>query len=258
MQGFVLKYNSIRQRIFFRSASLLYHKKGPLCVLEGFFSLRQVWPPSSRHKAGRQKESKTEMYAGGLMGCKGNAYTGEGALKEEKAYRFHQWQATQFREASADFLYAAIMPTLPEAAGMARAMAETGLPYLVSFTIQKDGKLIDGTSIHDAIAYIDGAAPVKPVCYMTNCVHPSIAYQALSKPFNQTGLVRERFLGIQANTSPLSYAELDGSRDLKCSDPEPFAEDMLSLRRVSNVKIFGGCCGTDGQHMEAVGKRLCF
>ena len=209
-----------------------------------------------RFLRGIQKESKIEMYIGGLMGCKGDAYTGENSLSENDAHFFHSWQAKLFGQANVDFLFAGIMPILPEAVGMAKAMADTGLPYIISFTIQNDGRLIDGTSIHDAIAYIDGVVEEKPMCYMTNCVHPRILNEALSKSFNQTNLVQERFLGIQANTSPLSYKELDGSIDLKCSDPESFAEEMLSLRSISNIKIFGGCCGTDSRHMEQVARRL--
>lgn len=203
-----------------------------------------------------QQESNLEMYVGGLMGCKGDAYTGEHALSERDARIFHKWQADLFRAAEADFLYAGIMPTLPEATGMAQAMSETGLPYIISFTIQRDGKLIDGTNIADAISIIDNSVDVKPICYMTNCVHPSIVYEALSQPFNQNSLVQDRFLGIQANTSPLSYAELDESMDLKCSDPIQFAEAMLKLRDISNIKIFGGCCGTDHRHMEQMANRL--
>lgn len=212
-----------------------------------------------------QKNSGIEMYVGGLMGCKGDAYTGEGALSEADSAVFHKWQADAFRDAGADFLYAGIMPTLPEAAGMATAMAQTGLPYIISFTIQRDGRLIDGTSIHDAISYIDTifctntAILKKPVCYMTNCVHPSIVYEALSQPWNQTTTVRERFLGIQANTSALSYSELDHAAeltDLKYSPPEQFAKEMVKLRQISNIRIFGGCCGTDSRYMECSAEKL--
>ena len=45
-------------------------------------------------------------------------------------------------EADVDFLYAGIMPVLSEAAGMARAMSETGLPYIISFTVQQNGSFI--------------------------------------------------------------------------------------------------------------------
>ena len=209
-----------------------------------------------RFLRGISQESQIEMYIGGLMGCKGDAYTGIDALSENDAQFFHSWQAKLFAMENVDFLFAGIMPTLPEAAGMAKAMEDTGIPYIISFTIQSDGRLIDGTSIHDAIAYIDGVVSVKPTCYMTNCVHPRIVEEALSKSFNQSNLVKKRFLGIQANTSLLSYGELDGSIDLKCSDPESFAEDLMSLKSISNIKIFGGCCGTDNRHMEQVARRL--
>ena len=128
--------------------------------------------------------------------------------------------------------------------------------YIISFTIQADGRLIDGTTITDAIRYIDQAVTAVPVCYMTNCVHPSIVYQALSQPFNRNETIRSRFWGIQANTSPLSYAELDHSVDLKCSEPEAFAQEMLWLRQVNPIKIWGGCCGTDHRYMECVARRL--
>lgn len=203
-----------------------------------------------------QKDSGIEMYVGGLMGCKGDAYTGEGDLSEKEALEFHRWQAECFHKAGADFLYAGIMPTLPEAAGMAQAMAKTGIPYIISFTIQEDGKLIDGTTIADAIQYIDAVTEKKPVCYMTNCVHPSIVKKALLQPFNQNSIVRERFLGIQANISPLSYAQLDGSAELKCSEPEDFAKEMMTLTNIGNIKIWGGCCGTDNRHMECLAKML--
>ena len=201
-------------------------------------------------------ESPVPMYVGGLMGCKGDAYTGEGALCEQEAREFHIWQAQALREAGVDFLMAGIMPTLPEAAGMARAMSETGLPYLVSFTIQSDGRLIDGAAIHDAIVYIDGAVRTKPTCYMTNCVHPAIVREALAKPWNRTAAVRERFQGVQANTSPLPYAQLDGAAELHCTDPRALAQEMEALGREMDLKIWGGCCGTDGRYLDEMAKRM--
>ncbi|MCI1930213.1 MAG: homocysteine S-methyltransferase family protein [Clostridia bacterium] len=201
-------------------------------------------------------QSGIEMYVGGLMGCRGDAYTGEGALDEKTAKEFHSWQAEAFKKAGVDFLYAGIMPNLNEAEGMAEAMAETKLPYIISFTIQKNGKLIDGTTIDRAISEIDLKAGTPPLCYMTNCVHPTVVYEALSQPFNMTDRVRTRFKGIQANTSPLSYSELDGSADLKCSEPDDFARDMIKLKNDKHLKILGGCCGTDNRHMAAIAKRM--
>lgn len=192
------------------------------------------------------------VFSGALMGCRGDAYTGAGALDADTAYDFHAWAAQRFARAGAEFLYAGIMPALPEARGMARAMADTGLPYLISFTVRRDGCLADGTPIADAIADIDAAVPNLPLCYMTNCVHPEIVLSALSAACCDCDAVRTRFLGIQCNTSPLSYEELDGAADLHTSSPEALADAVSALRQKHGLKLFGGCCGTDASHLRAM------
>lgn len=218
---------------------------GEALIRENVYFLRSV-----------QQEVPIPMYVGGLMGCKGDAYTAEGALSNAAAAEFHAWQAEQFRAAGADFLFAGIMPNSSEAVGMATAMASTELPYIISFTIRRDGCLIDGTPIAEAIARIDNTVTRKPLCYMTNCVHPAIAAEALAQPINQTETVKTRFCGIQVNTSPLPYDQLDGATDLQCAEPNELAETVMRLHAQHPLKIFGGCCGTDQRHMAAIAARL--
>ena len=156
----------------------------------------------------RKELNMSNMYIGGLMGCKGDAYNSDIKLSSTEAKEFHSWQANLFKQASVDFLFAGIMPEISETIGMAQAMEETNIPYVISFMIRKDGKLIDGTTINDAIYMIDNNTSKNPLCYMTNCIHPKVLYEALSKSFNQTDTVKSRFMGIQANTSPLSQKNL--------------------------------------------------
>ena len=152
---------------------------------------------------------------------------------------------------------AGIMPTLPEVAGMAQALADTGLPYIISFTIEDNGCLVDGTTICEAIDFIDRETGGRvPLCYITNCVHPSIVYRALSQPFNCCQTVKSRFWGVQANASPLSFKELDGCAQLRSTEPKALGRSMLRLTEVMDMRIFGGCCGTDGRHMEEIAKLL--
>lgn len=87
---------------------------------------------------------------------------------------------------------------------------------------------------------------------MTNCVHPDIVYEALSHKFNQTQMVKNRFWGIQANTSRLSYKELDGAKNLRTSSAVDLGKAILRLKSDYHLKIFGGCCGTDSRHMEEI------
>ena len=111
--------------------------------------------------------------------------------------------------------------------------------------------LADGRSV-----LMDSSVDVQPECYMANCVHPTVLDQALSQPFNSTELVRERFSGIQANASHLSPEELDGASHLESSDAGPWADAMIRLRDDKKLRVFGGCCGTDGTHLEEVARRL--
>lgn len=196
--------------------------------------------------------SDIEMYIGGLMGCRGDAYKATEFLDATEAKEFHSWQANLFAQADVDFLYAGIMPTLSESIGMALAMEQTGLPYIISFMVRENGRLLDETTINDAIERIDNSVERKPVCYMTNCVHPSVLYKALSWGFNQTLLVRQRFQGIQANASALSPEELDNAQELKSSDCLSLAKAMYELKNVMTLKIVGGCCGTDNTHLAQI------
>lgn len=193
---------------------------------------------------------------GGLMGCKGDAYKATEQLSTRDAHNFHSWQAELFKAAKADYLFAGIMPALPEAVGMANAMEDTGLPYIISFMIRENGRLIDGTAISEAIKIIDSETVRKPVCYMTNCVHPFILDKALSQTFNQTAVVRERFMGIQANASPMTPEELEGGGDIIVSDPVELSAGMIKLCKEYKFKILGGCCGTDQCYMDAIAERL--
>jgi S-methylmethionine-dependent homocysteine/selenocysteine methylase len=200
--------------------------------------------------------NKASIFIGGLMGCKGDAYKYEDALSTEAGYYFHLWQAEQFNLAGVDYLFAGIMPALSEAMGIAKAMQGTGLPYIISFMIRENGMLLDGTTINDAIKAIDAATYLKPLCYMVNCIHPTILNKALSNLVNQTELVSKRFAGIQANASALSPEELDNCLELKSDEPKQLVDNMETLLKYKQIKIFGGCCGTDNRHIEELAKRM--
>lgn len=197
-----------------------------------------------------------KIFIGGLLGCKGDAYRAEGALGAEESYEFHKIQINKYKEARVDFLFAGIMPDVNEATGMAKAMAESEIPYIISFTILKNGCLPDGTSIVNAIRIIDSKVNPKPVGYMSNCIHPSNLKQALENEKNFSDPELERFLGIQANASTLSPGELDNCGILQQEDFDDMIDEICYLTTKYNFKIFGGCCGTDDVFIEKLAKRL--
>jgi S-methylmethionine-dependent homocysteine/selenocysteine methylase len=208
----------------------------------------------------RIKESYGEysphILIGGLLGCKGDAYSGEKILDINQAYTFHKQQTSQFQKEKPDFLFAGIMPEINEATGMAAAMAETDIPYVISFMIRKDGCLIDGTSLSEAIKRIDDKVSPQPVCYMTNCVHPTNLIAALCNNKNKNSPQLKRFSGLQANASTLSPEELNNCSILHQGDFDAMIAEMLILQKHHGLKIFGGCCGTNDVFLDKLSKKL--
>jgi len=201
-------------------------------------------------------EYSPSILIGGLLGCKGDAYSGEKVLGIEASYTFHQQQTVQFQKEKIDFLFAGIMPEINEAIGMARAMAETNIPYIISFMLKKDGCLIDGTPLSEAIKIIDDQVEPKPIVYMANCIHPTNLIEALNNDKNKNSTLLNRFSGIQANASMLSPEELNHCNILQQGDFKMMTEEMCFLQHHFDFKIFGGCCGTNDEFIEMIARKL--
>lgn len=192
----------------------------------------------------------------GLMSCRGDAYKPEETLSEEDAREFHEWQANKLANAGVDLLFAATLPALSEAKGLAAAMAATDVPYIVSFVVRPQGTLLDGTPLNEAISSIDSAVKPKPVAFMANCTHASFFKSALLHEQNSSTLVRERVVGLLANTAALTPEDLDNSETLVEEAPETFGHLVADLHESLGMKVLGGCCGTDERHIRALAHHL--
>jgi homocysteine S-methyltransferase len=199
-------------------------------------------------------DSATAIFIGGLMGPRGDAYVPEQALTSGSAELLHAIQAEALAEGEVDFLYAATVPALSEACGIAAAMERTGLPYVISFVIRRDGTLLDGTTLAEAIQTIDDAAQRPPSGYAVNCVHPSIFCEGMAALRMQGPGLELRILSFQANASAKDPKELDGIEELDAEEAESWAGSMLRAFHRFGTPFCGGCCGTDTSHIEALAK----
>jgi homocysteine S-methyltransferase len=185
------------------------------------------------------------IFIGGLIGCKNDCYTPGDGLSIEKAKVFHAWQINRLAGAGVDFLLAATLPCLPEATGIALAMATTDTPYIISFVIGKHGNILDGNSLEAAFDQIDAACSRPPLGYMINCAYPSFL-----NAHNQPPSVLDRMVGFQANASSLDHTELDGAVTLQADAISDWGNRMIALNRRYGIKILGGCCGTSREHLQ--------
>jgi len=190
---------------------------------------------------------KDAIRIGGLVGCKNDCYKPEEGLSAAEAERFHSWQFGQLKRGGVDFLIAQTLPNIQEAIGIARAMEKTGLPYIISFVISRNGQVLDGTSLETAILAVDAATREKPLGFMVNCAYPSFLCAE-----NQPPGVFERLIGYQANASSMDHCDLDGADELHQDNTAEWGRLMLSLNRDYGLKILGGCCGTGTRHLRYI------
>ncbi len=192
----------------------------------------------------------------GLLSCRGEAYSPADALGVEEALEFHSWQAGKLADAEVDFLLATTLPAFSEANGLALALAATGKPYIISFVVRPEGTMLDGTPLKEVIAAIDDTVTPRPLAYLINCTHATFARAALMDETNSSPLVRQRVIGLLANTAALSPEALNDSASLVEEDPETFGRSVAGLHRELGLKILGGCCGTDARHIRSLAAQL--
>lgn len=188
---------------------------------------------------------------GGMIGCRNDCYEPDEGLSASEAEQFHAWQIQQLTSGGVDFLIAETLPNVQEALGIARAMEVTGVPYIISFVISRDGHVLDGSSLKAAIDLIDSGTSRPPLGYMVNCAHPSFLC-----PEQQPGDIFNRLIGYQANASSLDHCELEQAEQLQADDVVEWGQLMLTLNKSYGVKILGGCCGTGVEHLQYLIKHM--
>jgi S-methylmethionine-dependent homocysteine/selenocysteine methylase len=187
----------------------------------------------------------SEIFIGGLLGPKNDCYRPEQALSANGASDYHQWQIARLAEAGVDCVVAQTIPAVSEGLGIARALSHTAIPAIISFVIDRQARVLDGTPLCEAIAAIDNDLTNPPLGYMVNCVYPTFICAEKQPPE-----LFDRLIGIQANSSSLDHSQLDGAEVLHQDDLRHWGESMLRLNSEFGIKILGGCCGTDDSYLQ--------
>lgn len=197
------------------------------------------------------ENGKTQMVISGCIGPRGDGYNPAEMMTEAEAERYHATQIGILSETEADLVTALTMTHAEEAIGVTRAAKSAGLPVVISFTVETDGRLPSGQTLKAAIEQVDEATDNGPAYYMINCAHPTHFEDALAsgEPWVQ------RLRGIRANASTKSHAELDEAEELDDGNPVELGHQYHGLKsKLSDLNVLGGCCGTDHRHIEAICK----
>ena len=183
------------------------------------------------------------------IGPRGDGYDPGAMMSAAEARAYHAWQIGVAADAGAEIVTALTMTYLEEAQGIAAAAADAGLPAVVSFTVETDGRLPTGMTLAEAVKRTDDA--VGGIAYfMINCAHPSHFESVLDDP-----ALAARIGGVRANASRMSHAELDEAAELDEGNPAELAGDYRGLlTALPGLCVLGGCCGTDHRHVDAIAR----
>lgn len=189
----------------------------------------------------------------GNLGPRGDGYRAGTMMQPDEAQAYHAAQVASLADAGADLISAFTITHAGEALGIARAVRAAGLPCLIAFTVETDGRLPDGSTLAEAIDRVDSGAPGAVVWFMINCAHPDHIAPALADAGDWAGRVR----GLRVNASRKSHAELDEATELDDGDPAELGSQTVALRRaLPQLAVLGGCCGTDHRHVAAMARAL--
>jgi homocysteine S-methyltransferase len=212
-------------------------RKANLRAVEFIAGLRRKW-----------ERPGLPIILNGVIGPRGDAYQ-QGQMGVGEAQDYHGPQIRTFAETELDMITALTLNRIEEAIGITRAAEEAGLPCVISFTVETDGRLVGGMSLQEAIETTDKETDAYPIHYMINCAHPTHFDQLLRHDKPWIG----RIGGMRANASAKSHAELDESIEVDIGDPVDLGRRYRSLQAAHpSIKVLGGCCGTDQRHLAAI------
>lgn len=182
------------------------------------------------------------------LGPRDDAYAPEAQMTPWEAEDYHSEQISALADTAVDVISGYTLAYPAEAIGIVRAARRYGLPVVIAFTVETDGKLPIGITLEDAVSQVDAATDGYAAYFMINCAHPDHFKTVLEdRPWMQ------RVRGIVANASRCSHAELDEAEELDDGDPIELAQQLSEIRRMfPHIMVLGGCCGTDMRHMAKI------
>src|SRR3954468_12709900 len=123
--------------------------------------LRSAWDPDA------------PVVLDGMVGPRGDGYVPGEMMSADEAADYHAEQIGAFADTPVDMVTVLTLNYVEEATGVARAAAALGLPAVISFTVETDGRLPTGQELGEAIDQVDGETGGAPAYFMVNCAHPT-------------------------------------------------------------------------------------
>jgi homocysteine S-methyltransferase len=192
-----------------------------------------------------------DVVVSGNIGPRGDGYNPSELLTPDVAAAYHRAQIDSFARAGADRVTMLTATHTGEPIGVVNAAVTAGIPVVIAFTVETDGRIPTGQALHEAIAEVDATTDGAALHFGINCAHPD--HFASSLEVDSAAIDRIELL--RANASRASHAELDEAEELDDGDPAELGSLYAELRRRHpHLQVLGGCCGTDARHVRAIAR----
>ena len=198
------------------------------------------------NQAAAESADEEKQFVALDLGPTGKLLAPYGDLQFEEAVSLYAEIVQAGVKAKADLVLVETMSDSYEAkAAILAAKENSDLPVFVTFTFDKDGKLLNGADVETAMLTAEGLG-VDAVGF--NCgLGPDLVAKLLPRARRVTDLP------LIANPNAGLPVEKDG-KTVFTTGPEEFADYMLDVYREGGA-VLGGCCGTDPTYIHLVAER---
>ena len=196
-------------------------------------------------EARKESKAKRPIYIAGSMTTLEDCYRPDLMPPEKELEKEHREQAEILANTPIDFFLLETFNGIKEASVAAEAVYNTGKQFLVSFTANSDGNILNGDTWEKACRQLK---KINPMAILVNCVPGQVATKALKKIKKATNLP----FGAYGNGA----GEADDTNGWKFSTADQienycnFCKEWIDL----GATIIGGCCGTNNEYTKAYSK----
>lgn len=196
----------------------------------------------------RNSVKERKVYLGGSFAPLEDCYEPELVPADDALGNEHGLHAQWLAKEGVDFLLAETINALSEAKAMAKAASDTGLPFIISFVVDSDGLLLDGTPLQQAIT--ETAFP--------GCIGASINCRPIDILDSAYATIANSFkgnFGLYPNGFGRPHDDLGWKFEENDDGIDKFVATCLRWKQ-QGAKMLGGCCGTTPDYIRALAKAI--
>ena len=239
-----------------------YLKAGAdICVTNTFRTTPRAYDKAGRKEDARaamaasvkaardaQKSVERPTFVAGSFTTLEDCYEPDLVPSEKELREEHFELATWLKEENVDFLLPETINSLQEGEIMAQAASATGLPFFISFVVEENGCLLDGTPLGEAIEKTDYAGRFG---VSLNCR----AIDVMDKAYDYLMNNYDGLKGVYPNGIGHPHDDLGWVFEENKDSIERFVQYINQLH-AQGAQIIGGCCGTTPAYIEALSGAL--